>query len=186
METKEVRRLETSVLGKGGDGTPLKLTKESNGTSPKDHGPFILVKKNLILRFWLLCLRNSASRRTTGVTKKEKQRDKLEGGLETDSRVKNLEKLLGKFEETVTSLNTLKTKLIEHRNKVDMLTVEELTKALKENLFAVTEVKDLEESYKGKELKIKLEIEKMKLANEKFVEVKVRQPSNDKETRREE
>uniref|UniRef100_A0A0K2V8Z5 Uncharacterized protein n=1 Tax=Lepeophtheirus salmonis TaxID=72036 RepID=A0A0K2V8Z5_LEPSM len=31
-----------------------------------------------------------------------------------------------------------------------MLTVEELTKALKENLFAVTEVKDLEESYKGK------------------------------------
>ncbi|CAB4068259.1 unnamed protein product [Lepeophtheirus salmonis] len=36
-----------------------------------------------------------------------------------------------------------------------------------------------------KELKIKLEIEKMKLANEEFVENKVSQPSNDKETPRE-
>ncbi|CAB4058174.1 unnamed protein product [Lepeophtheirus salmonis] len=96
---------------------------------------------------------------------KEKQRDRLE-------------------KETVTSLNTLKTKLIEHRKKVEMLTaVEELIKARKENLLAVSEVEDL--SYDAKDLKIKVEIEKMKLANEKFAEDKVSQPSNDKETPRE-
>ncbi|CAB4054837.1 unnamed protein product [Lepeophtheirus salmonis] len=39
--------------------------------------------------------------------------------------------------------------------------------------------------HKLKELKIKLEIEKIKLANEKFVEDKVSEPSNDKETPRE-
>ncbi|CAB4054855.1 unnamed protein product [Lepeophtheirus salmonis] len=81
-----------------------------------------------------------------------------------------------------------------------MLTVEELTKARK---LAVTEVEDLDErlmmenvknidleshtsrDHNLKELKFKLEIEKMKLANEKFVEDKVSESSNDKETPRE-
>ncbi|CAF2746862.1 unnamed protein product [Lepeophtheirus salmonis] len=66
---------------------------------------------------------------------KEKQRDRFERCLENGFSSKDLEKLLGKFEETVTSLNTLKTKEIEHRKTVEILTVEELTKARKENLL---------------------------------------------------
>ncbi|CAB4068078.1 unnamed protein product [Lepeophtheirus salmonis] len=89
---------------------------------------------------------------------REKQRDRLERGLENGFLSKDLEKLLGKFEERVTSLKTLKTKLIEHRKKVEMLTVEELTKARKENLLAVREVEDLEESsYDGKVKNVDLE-----------------------------
>ncbi|CAB4062236.1 unnamed protein product [Lepeophtheirus salmonis] len=69
--------------------------------------------------------------------------------------------------------------LIEDRKKVEMFTVEELTKARKENILARSRDDNL------KELKVKLLIEKMKLANVKFVEDKVSQPSNDKETPRE-
>ncbi|CAB4059764.1 SLC52A3 [Lepeophtheirus salmonis] len=90
------------------------------------------------------------------------------------------EKMSDRFER-VSSLATLKTKLIEHRKKVEMLTVEELTKAHEGNLLASQRSRD----HNLKELKIKLEIEKMKLASEKFVEDKVSQPSNDKETPRE-
>ncbi|CAB4057353.1 unnamed protein product [Lepeophtheirus salmonis] len=65
--------------------------------------------------------------------------------------------------------------------KVEMLTVEELTKARKENLLVVRDVEDLQERV----MTAKLEIERVKLANEKFVEDKVSQPSNDRKTPRE-